>query len=130
MLQLNSLVKAIQSLEVALTRWEATPTDQEIRDSVVKRFEYTYLCHKMLRRQLQEMSAIPTEVVALDYKSLIREGAKFKLIARPDAWFAYRRQRNLTSHTYDESVAEEVAKNAVEFLEDARQLLLALQKNE
>ena len=72
--------------------------------------------------------AIPTEVVALDYKSLIREGAKFKLIARPDAWFAYRRQRNLTSHTYDESVAEEVAKNAVEFLEDARQLLLALQK--
>ena len=54
MLQLNSLVKAIQSLEVALTRWEATPTDQEIRDSVVKRFEYTYeLCHKMLRRQLQ-----------------------------------------------------------------------------
>ena len=131
MLQLNSLVKAIQSLEVALTRWEATPTDQEIRDSVVKRFEYTYeLCHKMLRRQLQEMSAIPTEVVALDYKSLIREGAKFKLIARPDAWFAYRRQRNLTSHTYDESVAEEVAKNAIEFLEDARQLLLALQKNE
>ena len=28
--------------EVALTRWEATPTDQEIRDSVVQRFEYTY----------------------------------------------------------------------------------------
>ena len=84
----------------------------------------------MLRGQLQEMSASPTEVVALDYKSLIREGAKFKLIARPEAWFAYRRQRNLTSHTYDESVGEEVAKNAIEFLEDARQLLLALQKNE
>ncbi len=73
--------------------------DQEIRNSVVHRFEYTYeLCHRMLRRQLQEMSATPTEVFALDYKSLIREGAKFKLIARPDAWFAYRRQRNLTSH--------------------------------
>ena len=46
MLQLNSLVKAVQNLEVALTRWEVTPTDQEIRDSVVQRFEYTYeLCH-------------------------------------------------------------------------------------
>ena len=76
------------------------------------------------------MSASPTEVFALDYKSLIREGAKFKLIESPNAWFTYRRQRNLTSHTYDESVAEEVAKNAIEFLEDARQLLLALQKNE
>ena len=84
----------------------------------------------MLRRQLQEISASPTDIVALDYKSLIREGAKFKLIESPDAWFAYRRQRNLTSHSYDESVAEQVAKNAIEFLEDARQLLLALQKNE
>ena len=59
----------------------------------------------MLRRQLQEISASPTDIVALDYKSLIREGAKFKLIESPDAWFAYRRQRNLTSHSYDESVA-------------------------
>ena len=57
---------------------------------------------------------------------LIREGAKFKLIARPDTWFAYRRQRNLTSHTYDESFAEEVAKSEIQFLEDARQLLRAL----
>ena len=84
----------------------------------------------MLRRQLQEISASPTDIVALDYMSLIREGAKFKLIESSDAWFAYRRQRNLTSHSYDESVAEQVAKNAIEFLEDARQLLLALQKNE
>ena len=129
MLQLNSLVKAIQSLEVALTRWEATPTDQEIRDSVVKRFESMSVPQDVKQATAGDFS-YPTEIVALDYKSLIREGAKFKLIARPDAWFAYRRQRNLTSHTYDESVAEEVAKNAIEFLEDARQLLLALQKNE
>ena len=39
-------------------------------------------------------------------------------------------QRNLTSHSYDESVAEQVAKNAIEFLEDARQLLKTKQKNE
>ena len=71
MLQLNSLVKAIQSFEVALTRWEAKPTDQEIRDSVVQRFEYTYeLCHKMLRRRLQEMSATSTEVVAFELSVL------------------------------------------------------------
>jgi nucleotidyltransferase substrate binding protein (TIGR01987 family) len=97
MLQLNSLVNAIQSLVVALTRWEVTPTDKEIRDSVVQRFEYTYeLCHKMLRRQLQEISASPTEVVALVYKSLIRERDKFKLIESPDAWFAYRLQKQLS----------------------------------
>ena len=98
---------------------------------MVQRFEYTYeLCHETLRRQLQEMSASPVVVVAFDYKSLIREGAKFQLIERPDACFAYRRQRNLTSHTYDERVAEEVAKSAIQFFEDARQLLFALKKHE
>ena len=64
----------------------------------------------------------------MDYKSLIREGAKFQLIERPDAWFVYRRQRNLTSDTYDERVAEEVAKSAIQFLENTQQLLLAQQK--
>ena len=54
MLQLNSLVKAIQSLEVALTRWEATPTDQEIRDSVVQRFEYTY---ELLPQDVEQATA-------------------------------------------------------------------------
>ena len=41
--------------------------------------------------------------------------------------FAYRCQRNLTSYTYDEGVAREV-KSTIQFLEDARQLLTAVQK--
>jgi nucleotidyltransferase substrate binding protein (TIGR01987 family) len=129
MLELGSLDKAVRSLSIAIQRWQDFPEDKEVRDSVVQRFEYTYeLCHKMLRRQLQDAVANPSEVASLDYKALIREAAKFRLIEHPENWFEYRRKRNLTSHTYDEDTAEEVASSAIHFLYEARDLLTCLQK--
>ena len=129
MLELGSLDKAVRSLSIAIQRWQDFPEDKEVRDSVVQRFEYTYeLCHKMLRRQLQDAVANPSEVASLDYKALIREAAKFRLIEHPENWFEYRRKRNLTSHTYDEDTAEEVASSAIHFFYEARDLLTCLQK--
>ena len=129
MLELGSLDKAVRSLSIAIQRWQNLPEDKEVRDSVVQRFEYTYeLCHKMLRRQLQDAVANPSEVASLDYKALIREAAKFRLIEHPENWFEYRRKRNLTSHTYDEDTAEEVASSAIHFFYEARDLLTCLQK--
>ena len=129
MLELNSLEKAVRSFSIAIERWKTVPEDKEVRDSVVQRFEYTYeLCHKMLRRQLQEVAANPSEMASLDYKALIREAAKFRLITHPENWFEYRRKRNLTSHTYNEDTAEDVASSTLHFLQDAQDLLTCLQK--
>ena len=129
MLELGSLEKAVRNLLIAIERWKTAPEDKEVRDSVVQRFEYTYeLCHKMLRRQLQEVAANPSEMASLDYKALIREAAKFRLITHPENWFEYRRKRNLTSHTYNEDTAEDVASSALHFLQDAQDLLTSLQK--
>jgi len=83
---------------------------------------------KMLQRQLQEVAANPSEIASLDYKALIREAAKFQLITHPENWFEYRRKRNLTSHTYNENTAEDVALSALHFLQDAQDLLTCLQK--
>ena len=105
------------------------PEDKEVRDSVVQRFEYTYeLCHKMLRRQLQEVAANPSEIASLDYKALIREAAKFRLITHPENWFEYRQKINLASHAYSEGTAEDVASSTHNFLQDVRDLLTCLQK--
>jgi nucleotidyltransferase substrate binding protein (TIGR01987 family) len=128
MIQLDSLQKAIISLEKAIHRYQQDIEDEEIRDSVIQRFEYTYeLCWKMLRRELQSRAAVPSEIVQLDFKNLIREGAQAGLIDIPERWFEYRRYRNITSHTYDEKKANLVAQQAVAFLEDAKQLLQQLQ---
>ena len=129
MLELNPLEKAVRSFSIAAERWKTVPEDKEVRDSVVQRFEYTHeLCHKMLLRQLQEVTANPSEIASLDYKALISEATKFRLIKHPENWFEYRRKRNLTSHTYNEDTAEDVASSALNFLQDAQDLITCLQK--
>ena len=127
-LNISSLEKAIASLEKAILRAKKNPVDEEVRDSVIQRFEYTYeLCWKMLRRRLELDSPSPTTISSLGFKDLIREGAQFGLIQNPEAWFEYRRQRNITSHTYHEEKAISVYQTALVFLEDAQKLLSALQ---
>ena len=129
-LHFDSLIKAINSLQRAVNRYLQEPDDKEVRDSVIQRFEYSYeLCWKMTRRVLELRVAIPAEIAHLDYKNLMREAAKQGLISEPEAWFTYRHYRNLTSHSYDEEVAERVAIIAADFLADAQQLIENLQQN-
>ena len=53
-LDLTSLKKALTSLQKAIERYGLEPEDEEVRDSVIQRFEYSYeLCWKMLSKQLQ-----------------------------------------------------------------------------
>ncbi|OUD13329.1 nucleotidyltransferase substrate binding protein [Thioflexithrix psekupsensis] len=59
---------------------------------------------------------------------MMRAAAERDLISDPEAWFEYRRQRNITAHTYDETKAIQVYKTAVLFIDDAKQLLQNLQQ--
>ena len=58
----------------------------------------------------------------------MREGSRFGLIDDPEAWFEYRRMRNITSLTYDEATGEKVASSAKSFLKGAKSLLEELEK--
>lgn len=128
-LELSSLKKAIDSLARGISRSLATPADEELRDAVIQRFEYSYeLSWKMLKRRLELDAPTPGSIDALAFKDLIREGAERGLIAKPQAWFEYRRQRNITTHTYDEEKAKQVHKAAVDFLHDAKGLLQELER--
>ena len=40
-----------------------------------------------------------------------------------EAWMEYRRQRNITAHTYDEAKAKSVFQTALRFLPDAQALV-------
>ncbi|MCK5878123.1 MAG: nucleotidyltransferase substrate binding protein [Candidatus Marithrix sp.] len=129
MLDLSSLEKALTSLEYAVKRSKKVPLDEEIRDSVIQRFEYSYeLSWKMLKRQLEIDSQTPTSIDAMGFKEMIREGAERGLIDSPEVWFEYRRQRNITSHAYDETKAISVYKTVLVFLQDAKLLLQKLKQ--
>lgn len=127
-LDFNSLKKSLLSLERAIKRSQKDLKDEEVRDAVIQRFEYTYeLSWKMLRRKLKNDFPSSLEIDALDYKDLIREGAKNGYIKDPQSWFEYRNARNKISHNYQESVAKEVYSAALKFFPDANFLLGSLE---
>jgi nucleotidyltransferase substrate binding protein (TIGR01987 family) len=99
-------------------------SDDQIRDGLIQRFEFTYeLSHKMIRRYLKEATASPDEIEQMPFADLVRIGNAQGLL-RGDwpVWRRYREVRARTSHTYDAGVALEVAAAIPEFLEEAEHL--------
>jgi hypothetical protein len=59
-IDLTSLEKALESLKRGVVRSRDDPADEELRDAVIQRFEYTYeLSWKMLKRILETESPVP-----------------------------------------------------------------------
>ena len=90
-------VKAVSRLEEAC----AQPENSFIRDSVIQRFEFSWeLAWKMLKLRLAYLG-----IEALNPREVIRQSLQAGLIEDGNAWSEAQRQRNLTSHTYDESLS-------------------------
>ncbi|MBV2191950.1 MAG: nucleotidyltransferase substrate binding protein [Azonexus sp.] len=92
--------KALNQLAKALKQ----PRDEYLRDSVIQRFEITYeLAWKMLKLCLEaEGISVRTP------RETLQEALQAGFITDGNAWSDLQKMRNLTSHTYDESLAEQV----------------------
>jgi nucleotidyltransferase substrate binding protein (TIGR01987 family) len=129
-LDTTSLGNAVRRLREGLARYERERTDEQIRDGLIQRFEFTYeLSHKMIRRYLKETTASPDEIDRLAFADLIRT-ANAQGVLRGDwpVWRRFREMRTRTSHTYDAGVASEVVAAIPEFLEEAEHLFGELQR--
>ena len=129
-LDTTSLGNAVSRLREGLARYERDPSDEQIRDGLIQRFEFTYeISHKMLRRYLKETAASPDEIERLAFADLIRTGSAQGLL-RSDwpVWRGFREMRARTSHTYDAKVASQVASAIPAFLEEAEHLYAELQR--
>ena len=123
MLDLSSFQRTLASLERAIVRSEKTPADEEVRDAVIQRFERAFeLAWKTLKRQLEQEVAEPASVGRLSFHDLLREAAERGLVEDVEAWMEYRRQRNITAHTYDQDKARSVHRTALQFFPDAKDL--------
>ena len=59
-LDLTPLAGAAARLREGLLRHQGEPADDQLRDGLIQRFEYTYeLCHRFLRRFIQLSSGQP-----------------------------------------------------------------------
>jgi nucleotidyltransferase substrate binding protein (TIGR01987 family) len=128
MLDLSSFHRALASLDKAVVRALSAPEDEELRDAVIQRFEYSYeLAWKMLKRHLEQVVPDPARVDTLSYRELMREAAERGLIPEVEPWFEYRHQRNQTSHAYNAAAAQRVFATAIIFRVAARRLLVELE---
>lgn len=124
-LDITPLGRAVARLDEGLRRYLQDTSDDQIRDGLIQRFEFTYeLSHKMLKRYLETASANPADFDAMDFQTLIRTGNEQGLLLGDwPAWRTWRNLRARTSHTYNENVALEVVGAIPGFLEEARHLL-------
>lgn len=127
-LDMTPLEKAVGRLRDGLERYLRDVGDDQIRDGLIQRFEYTYeLSHKMLKRHLAASAASPSAIDEMAFADMIRTGNQKGLLKGDwPAWRTYREMRARTSHTYDEDVALQVVAGIPDFLAEAEHLLARL----
>ena len=135
-LDLEPLRRALASLEDGLevvsdAQWFNQQSDKvqnTLIAGVIQNFEFVYeIGFKMLRRQIEAEAASPTEVDESNFRDVLRVAAEKGLIADVEAWFRYRKMRNITAHTYDHEKAQQVYQSTLLFIADARALLAQLE---
>jgi nucleotidyltransferase substrate binding protein (TIGR01987 family) len=101
------LKKALATLRKA----QAAPKDDLTRDAVIQRFEYVF---ELGWKTLQAACALQG-IETRSPKDAIRRAHELGWLEDPSDWFKALEARNLTSHTYDETLAESVYQSAAEF---------------
>jgi nucleotidyltransferase substrate binding protein (TIGR01987 family) len=129
-LDITSLDNAVRRLREGLARHRHEPADEQLRDGLIQRFEFTYeLSHRMLKRFLKEGAASPDEIEQMAFADLIRT-ANAQGLLRGDwpASRAFRQMRARTSHTYNATIAEQVVAAIPGFLQEAEHLVAELRR--
>lgn len=129
MIDLTSLDNALRTLDEIIIRYDKEKKDDAIRDAVIQRFEYSYsLCIKMLIRFLQSQATDLPDT--LTFNETIRKANQMGLLfSNLEKWTDYRQKRNMSSHTYEESIANEVVSVVKDFQKDANFLLKKLKEH-
>lgn len=136
-LDLSNLKKALDELIDALKYYHSDLAKQDanlrrhLRAGTIQAFEFTYeIVIKLIRRHLEITEPSREVIAAMSYPSLIRTANEKGLVNSEVAiWKQYREKRNITSHTYDETQAEQVMMIIPSFINDSLFVFHQLQKS-
>ncbi len=118
--QVEFLARAVKRLADAL----AQPKNEFIRDSAIQRFAFTFeLTWKVLKRYLAVLG-----VEVRSPRDAIRGAFEQGLIPDDPVWLSMIELRNLTSHTYDEKVAERIFAELPACLQRLQSLVAQLER--
>lgn len=125
-----SLENASKKLGEILVRYNKDTTDDAIRDSVIQRFEFVYsIALKTLRKYFLERAFVVEDVNQMSFNDMIRTANQLNLLkSNLELWTEFREMRNMTSHTYDEVIAQKVVGIVPRFYDEIVFLLETLKK--
>ena len=107
-IDLEQFEKAIISLHKILERYEREKEDIDIRDAVIKRFEYTYsTAVRIIMRYLSYTSPESDDILSFN-EAIRRANQAGILLTNLEKWSEFRKNRNITSHLYDEEAIESI----------------------
>lgn len=98
----EKLSKALIALEKVVEN--PMDPDKNNRDATIKRFEFTFELFWKLLKTLLEKKGLELRFPA----DIFKEAYMGHLIDEEKTWLAMLKDRNLTSHTYDEKLADEI----------------------
>lgn len=124
-LDLTSFEKALASLFEVIKIYNCDRNDLITRDSMIQRFEYTYsISLKMIKRYFSSGAFVFENIEGMTFNEMIRQANKMGLLrSNLEKWDNFRQKRNLTSHTYDEKIAQDVVAIIEDFAFEAKYLL-------
>ena len=105
---LESFARAVGRLEEAL----ALPLSDVIRDACIQRFEF---CFELAWKAVQQASRNQGRD-CMSPRSCLREAFAMGWLIDEEAWLVMLADRNLTSHTYDEELAQAVYSRLLQHL--------------
>jgi nucleotidyltransferase substrate binding protein (TIGR01987 family) len=103
--KLQNFQKAIERLREAVIGVQQFPDNRIIQDGLIQRFEFIFeLAWKTSKVKLETQGLNE----ALSPKAVLKELYSLKWIDDETIWLEMLKDRNMTSHVYDERVADEI----------------------
>ena len=121
-ISLTALLKAQQKFEL----FSANLQTEQDKAGAIQAFEF---CFELAWRTLKKVLEKQQTDKLLGPRDTIRMGAHYRFINNPELWFEFLDCRNLTSHTYEEDVADEVIEMFPLFSSELALLINQLKKS-
>lgn len=121
-LSLQKLEKALVSLEVIVKKPD--DPDRSNIDATIQRFEFTFELFWKLLKVILEFQGTETQYP----RDTLRAAYRGRLINDEEGWLLMLKDRNLTSHTYDEAIADEIYHKIKEYVPIFRDTFNVLQE--
>jgi nucleotidyltransferase substrate binding protein (TIGR01987 family) len=102
--RLATLIQSFQKAHHQLLKALAQPKDEFVRDSAIQRFEFTFELFWKVLRQYAAREGIEVN----SPRASIREAFRLKIIGSDPQYLEMLESRNLSAHTYEEELAEEL----------------------